>query len=298
MISFVFDNNALNSLSNREDYSHVKEMIHDSRLRCMNSFFFPVLSFLEYLKGINFSSFGGLHRLIYEARDICGERNILLQPGYHVGIRLKKVDDEFESDLCAHDVKMISDFLGCRDYSDYVRVSGKSDEVVKATSQRVYDMLLHVQSESRKRLENFEKIEKKAFLSPENSQDFFEWFLKGLVKSSFIGEDLRELSMSYVKRFVPSLRYFSDVWQRYAYITEFTTKKARSGDNFDTLYTLYLDRCDYLVTDDRSFTALCNDTESLARRLITTDRLVQHLKRPQLPARAPLDERGYPYYAA
>jgi hypothetical protein len=66
--------------------------------------------------------------------------------------------------------------------------------------------------------------------------------------------------------------------------------KVRRGDAFDFIQVLYLDICDYLVTDDKPLinAVVKTDLPDLQGRAIRLDEFLQYLENPHLPQRSPI----------
>lgn len=287
MISFVFDNNVYRHILDDPDFESIKKQLQESVDRRINRFYFSHLTFIEIVKGLSERNFPILRKMIQFAHEISGG-HLLLCAKDHILVSLSSADSTFESALRADLNRSIANFLAVDSYKEFVERTGKTASKLSQSHQGTVSSLKEAVEETRGLVRDSSDEEKlKQLLNDESGDAYFEDWFGAFVAQSEYGDRLKQLDISFVTHEAPGLRYMADITRMYAYNVLFRRKKPDDGDTYDMLYVYYLDRCDYIVTDDRKLRALVNDApnDQLINRAIPSSKLFEHLKRQYLPAR-------------
>jgi len=289
VITFVFDNNAIQHLINNKQYLQIKPKIIDSLDRRINKIYISQLVFYENLNGIREETFDVFSKIYKEIYELNKFSTLLLCPGLHFKQRIKL--DQTITNMLNNFFNRLILFINRNNYTDFFKIfSQYQNDVYKITTEMKRSLLLTIKN-SKRLLNDKSKRERKEFLGSNRSDVYKMEFYKNLLKATTGKYLISDISIESFETNYPSLKYYIDFWRVYAYkILMQKNMKADRGDNFDPLYLLYLDICDYLVTDDNPFIVLVNeiDNEQLKSRVINTDEFLKHINVPFFINQSPI----------
>ncbi|MDH4156328.1 MAG: hypothetical protein OEW00_03515 [candidate division Zixibacteria bacterium] len=281
MIEFVYDNDALEHLIKADDYKELKPRILESVERGINRFYICQYTFWEMVKGASRRNLTRLQNILREAYWLSGEGQVLLYPTPHLKHSLGAISVRDYKKNCQEFIRCIQEFLCCREFADFEHKFGSAQSFISDELKALSDLAVKGREVVFKNLSNTGTDGAKEFLSSTNSESFFRIFLPQIIERFKLESELSGLSADTVQRKVPSLRQFSDVFRTLQLKRLTGNKKIDLNDYFDVQKVVYLDKCDYLITDDRRLRVLFKEANcsDLWGRAIPMQKAKEHIKK-------------------
>lgn len=278
MIKFVFDNDALGHLVKDAQYEQLKLKILESRQRRQNQFFISAVTLWEAFKGTHEKNFNGLQQMLCEGLELAGEENVLPDPHDYLRFRFLRTPRREQRSDTSRLIAQIHSFLGMKSHSEFVCAFG---EVVRYVSNEIEKIRASV-DQSTARMNGHDEL--KRVLDPEKIREFSLVFFSSLLQHFRLEDAVVITSPKNILQTHPSLYYFASLYQILMRKRVFNGAKVRIGDFFDLERVIYLDTCDYLVTDDKALIDLFNNcrTPYMNGRAIRLNKLLDHVGRPRL----------------
>lgn len=285
MLRFALDNNALQALVNHDSYSEYKARIVRSVTKSEMCVYFTHIGFLELGTGLNADNFEERRCIINECLSLC-KGNILALPQLYVymdiGLRSKEQLSDEESGLHDYFTK-VSSVESFEELPDAVvrQMDGFKQHMIDLHIKRV-----DVQYKAR-------QLEHKD--GGDGPADFVEGFKQSLIRKL---KQTRDLPTDDIERFKkhPGVECFANYWYGYNKKTQSSGFTSKRGDSADAMLVMYLDRCDYLISNDRVLKDIADGqgSDKLHGRVIDVSRFLDHICIPTLPSRSMID--GYDVY--
>lgn len=302
-IRFVLDNCALQDLVELAEYAEIKRVLCDAREAGKIQIYVSQLTYLEISNSIRTVELNKLQRWVKEGLSLSGNA-VLTWPQIYVQHVVGKVDVVFVAYQERRLLENMHGLLKARSKDD---LSPKWLSEIEEWQNLIKDFHCQHRSILRETAQLYfgdsEVIEVESWLR--KGKDIFqreivEQTIKKLLPN--VRDDLIEVARCY-----PSLDCWAEYW--YAYLTKYkqlydkrqsqagagspvipSPKHVTSrGDTIDSLTVWYLDRCDYIVTEDEPFTNLLNEESTnrvLTKRAISLKEFLEHVENPYLICRA------------
>lgn len=279
MIRFVYDNNVLGHLIDRPDYAEVKSSILQSIKDGGSSFYYSEMNFWELFKGVNCDNFPQLRRILEQAFELCGQGNVLVNPHEHLAYSAGILTHAQYCESAARLLGLIRRIIQCADFSSFHAKFGALVERVRAQVDSVIKDAHRSTSVMRERLRGHSVTKSRSTARGKLNELFFRLYYEDVAKHFRMESAVTTLTAEEVASKYPSLKYYSDIFHTLL-IKRMNRKNVDNGDYFDLEMVAYLDICDYIVTDDRPFIALFEEsgTADLRGRAIRLPALIEHLE--------------------
>lgn len=289
MIRFVLDNNAAQDIVVSGKYDDVLSVIVDSIANGSNSIYCTHLGYLELVTGLNEENFAVRRDAVEACLKLCNDKVLDLPETYilhDLGVWDSSKVREMENKLRSH----MRDFCRAKLVADLNGTWTNTIREFKGALVQAQDNRTDAQGLSRE----ITSIAQKEGRVPYRSDRAH--FREDVPSAVFLSVSAREnVDVTLFDRFkeLDAILYYADYWYRYNHKTINGGMKSRRGDAVDSILIMYLDRCDYLVTNDGSFRDTVNDPENdeLFGRAISVEQFMDHVLEPNLSRRAPVD--GY-----
>jgi hypothetical protein len=291
VISFVLDQCAWEALHNTPEFEKLHPRILESIERRINRFYLTRLNILELFKGLNESNFDRLRKNVRVAFGYSGAANLLLDPSDHLLPDLKQVDSPFikikRRQLC-DEIRLL---LGATDWPEYESRFGEHIEGYRSVCQDLTLRGQKMRDGVRQFVSGWSKSEKKTNLSYGASGNWFALFCDRVLPTLLRDPKAVDIDTDLLQERSPALVYFSELNRSISHSMVSNGRKWDSGDSFDLIYPMYLDVADYLVTQDKGLRALFRNTGNpyLENRAITVEKLLEHIHKPHLLSRSPIN---------
>lgn len=291
MLRFTFDNDAIGHLVNSETFEEHRKNIEGASNRKSVAVHFSRTNLLEMVKGVKECNFQYLQRLLRQAYVLGGRRNLLLSPSHHLKCGLGQADQETVNQWYEAFYKDVRQMFGATDYREFHQVYGKASASLGRGNDAIWNAAKEVKQAS---LDTLDRERRKAlddrYLSDKSGSRFFDEMYPGLLQRFNLQDDIVDLDREEIVRRLPSLVQFCEVYRTLQRKRVIEGHNPQPGDFFDVERVIYLDLCDYIVSDDRRFRNLLNDagTSDLCGRAIELEEFLEHLEHPMLEKRLTL----------
>lgn len=293
MLNFVFDNNAWITLFGRSDYSQIKV--------CLGQFFrekyiriwFTSTNLTEMMLGVTEHDFASRIESMKQAVTLAQQKYFCPVVTDYLFLDIRKVGllgllekGGITRELCTN-VSSTSDFQTFKENNS--RVVEEVDTINREFFRNVTDAQkpeLEKSAAARKNTAESKCGENKRLSTLRDSvMSLLPLYAPELAPKS---DDVMNLMLLLRRR--PALLYFSELIRVFSKKTRLNKRKVRKGDGYDFSYVLYLDVCDYLVTNDRSLRSMIEETNlpELLGRAITLEAFLENLTSPFLFPRSPI----------
>jgi len=284
MIEVFFDNSALKMLFSRADFDSfagkVKSLGRRQKLRVWFSF----VNFQERLLGANQHNFGKVQTFLKRAYKLTGGA-ILLAPEPHLKMLTTGLPwlNVLTEDQVAREVSFWTELfralIKCTTFDEFRKIAEPIKNYIvnfKADIQQGAEGLKQEMSNSR--MGAISRNGKLVFAkNPQELLRFRQQLFLMKLNSWHVIKEGTDLDLKQLTLLFPSVLYSVDVNLHY-YSRMFSGSiTPKSSDHFDFEQVIYLDRCDYMVTEDRHLIGLtenCGNPE-LSGRAILFDQLDQ-----------------------
>lgn len=290
MLRFLLDTSAVAHLVSRIDYRRLADaMKHASEIETAR-FHFSAVGFYEYVGGVTANNLSTFQHLLRQAVELVGKDNLLIDPGAHVQARLgrqdapaarRRLERDIERFLAAGDLDEF--YVDCHNVITHVdRMSEQFEALARVDLARAAGEVEAVRPEH----ENGSRRARVGWSADFDSAiEFFELDLRSSRRKMRPGDQN------------PSLACWSDTLSVLVSRRAEKQQSIEPGDVFALGEVVYLDVCDYLVSESPQVGRLldaCGNPE-LLRRPITADELDDHLGDPRLAPRAARPEKDHVY---
>ena len=285
MLRFTFDNDAIEHLVRSDTFEEHRQEIQRASNRQDLMMHLSRTNVLEIVKGVTERNFRRLQMLLRQAYAFGGRRNLLLSPSHHLKWGLGRVDPHTLNEWYNSFYNDVFQLFKAANYPEfqerYAKVSASLDRGNDAIWNNAKDVkqaiLAKLDSKAKKKSADW-------FLSPEGSSLFFDLMYSTVLQQFNLGDDVIGLEREEVVRRLPSLVQFCDTFRTLQRKRIIEGHNPQKGDYFDIQKVVYLDLCDYIVSDDRRFRALVDaaGTSDLFGRAIPLSKFLQHIHRPFL----------------
>jgi len=245
--------------------------------------FNPVNAF-EQIQGVaSEESFQHAKRTVLRARETWKCGRMLLSPKLHLLDSITGVTD----DICRLDgqlaVESLDKFCLCATIDEFNQVLGAAKLRIHRATQYLHDQANTINDALD------ESVGQQFHRFDDNEVVLKIFWLERFLRSIGVFQRIEHTPIVDLLAQCRSLLYYGDV--QFAYMKRMCLDRQRSpdmGDSADLLQTVYLDVCDYIVTDDRDLREIMELTKNpeLSGRTIGFDDLKRHLDAPFLGKRA------------
>lgn len=293
MLNFVFDLNALIHLFNRNDYPQIKAAIGEFTQEGHCRFWFSVTNLTEMMKGITEDNFQERKDCLRNAMALVQDRFFFPSPADYVFMEVRKLGLTGLLEKGAFVRSLCEETLSMPDAQTYLEKYGWVDDELDKNREEFFRSVSSAQAP----VLGESMAERKNSAHAKCSEDQRLSFLRDSVKrlhlmyaSKAAPQDEGGINLMVLLRCRPAILYFSELVRAFSRKTYLNKRQVRRGDDHDFMYALYLDVCDYFVTDDASLRSLFQETDlpELLGRAITLEKFLEHLASPFLFPRSPI----------
>jgi len=261
-IEVLVDNNALEKLSAHHDYDQIQLCLNELYGQGKLRIFFSFRTFQEQLAGINSEYIlkEKAQRWVKQAAIIC-KKFLLVPDTIHVRRSARSISENEYVTCWTNGQNMLRDFCECPNLIAYNKafrvlandfISAK-DEWYK-TSQKIFAYGKHKTKYNRQNGVNM------VFASSEEDlQEFRNMIFNNLITRFDLNTNasLYRKPLDFVKA-VPSLSILTDILTFYYERVYLEKQKIKQGDYVDIFQSVFLDACDYILTEDKNYRDLIN----------------------------------------
>ncbi len=285
MLKFTFDNDALQDLVENPDYQQLLKEIRRARERREIELYFSQTNMLELVKGVTQGNFRLLQNLLRQAIVLCGRNNLLLSPSHHLKYGLGYLSPRELAQLRANRYYDVLQMFKANDFGSFMTSFGKMRE--KLSSDQ--DVIWRQASDG---VEKIRKMNNKAgqgkpenwLLSESGSSLWIQLSYEALLQLFGLEDAVSGLSREQVQERLPSLVQYAEAFRSLNHRRVVKRFRVEKGDYFDIQKVVYLDLCDYIISNDGRFVDVLNEagTADLVGRAIKLEDFIRHLEHPCL----------------
>lgn len=182
--------------------------------------------------------------------------------------------------------EMIRAFIDAKDYGEFESRLGQMREGMTESLRQHYDMVHSAVRQRRERLREVEHARDR-FNNEVSAQSLLSGNRRGILSMYDLVEFFNGRSEDEVLDAAPGVRYYLELERAYLDRYYFEEVEPQPEDFFRKQQGVYLDGCDYVVTNDPAYPELLSryKLEELTGRAIGMDLVVKHLRRPTLAKR-------------
>lgn len=307
MIHFCFDNNALQALFANDRYDEILAAV--TRLRQTESarFHFSFYNFCERILGIGHGHFEEIRDYLRNSNRLT-QGQLLLRHSFHIGSTtgsfpfLITMDKERVLLELQNWVDFLNDLDKCSNEQEAIALAEPLQKLILEDKTASFSGFESIRG-AMQSFKNEARFKNKSAVFCSSEEDRLNLranlFLKKLSSLNLlqIHSELGDEEIANLTTVCVSIIYQADVYISYFQEVFSSQLKPDKGDWLDFEYIIYLDRCDYLVTNDRRFRGIIGRAgiTELNDRLISTDEFCKSVIGPTfaLAKRAPLRDLSY-----
>ncbi|MCB2229284.1 hypothetical protein KQH82_01115 [bacterium] len=295
MIRFVWDNDAIEHIQSRQDYDELKDRILALDALGDIRAYYSEVSFLELIKGVNQQNFERLKAVTRNAYDLCGKGHLLLYPDEHLRVALGIYDRSEVQRKGSNLIREIKFFVDLPSIGAFKTAFDERASFIAKNIGAIYESSCASTRVLNTEIDGIPKNTRKRMISTRDDEAFFRLFYRDALSRFSLNDCVDSATAESVDNALPSLKQFSSVFYSLLLKRLFDQKQVQPSDFFDIQKVVYLDLCDYIVTDDRRFRVLFDESRlaSMAGRAISHEEFLLHLESPYL-RKQKTDKRYHP----
>lgn len=277
----------------RADYRQLKVLV-EQHFACGDlRLWISTTNLTELTQGITLESFARSKKYMSEALTLAQRRFILPPPSDYIYYDVKALGLDGLLESSRNTRKVFAMIQAAWSYRDYVRKFKPYADEIKTRQDRFYNSVRSAQDSEVRMTASERKKEAYSRFSVENRERFYS----DTIESQFSRKTTAPPGASVIRinpyqqdSRRPAVLYWTELLRVFCLRTYLNKRWVRAGDGYDFSQALYLDICDYLITDDGPLRTMAEDTQlpELKGRLISLDAFLIHLNQPSLTRRCPI----------
>ena len=292
-IEILLDNNAIKDIANLSEYENILGRLDELSKSAQLRTHFNLHSFIEQIEGPRVEEhFKKAQARVQKAAEICNKSLLLPEEPYLKeclgSIGSKEVIEEIN-----HWKGILNDFCNCTNFEEFEGRLGPLRNFTLNDKREWYDYGLSIKKKVSSYVESIKSDDTKIipFYDTNKLRIFRQTIFNNLIQRHNLKwvQKLYPKQEEFVKKAI-SLCYQSDIYIYYFYLRDFEGHKSKQSDYVDLAQVIYLDKCDYIVTNDKNYRNLINKCPfcDLKGRAISLDELLEQLKKLdfRMPKRA------------
>lgn len=297
MLRFTFDNDAIEHLVNRDTFEQHRQNIARVSDRQEVVVHFSRTNLLELIKGATERNFRRLQTLLRQAYALGGRHNMLLSPSHHLRWGLGRADQETLNQWYNDLYNDVFQMFKAANFQEFQALYSKAIASLNRGNVAILEKAMEVKQSAQGMPDSEKKEFADDFLSEKGSSLFFDLVYPSILEQFNLQDEVSGLDREEVVRRLPSLIQFCDVYRSLMRKRIIDGRIPKKGDYFDIQKVVYLDWCDYIVSDDRKFRVLLNEagTSDLVGRAIPLSKFLEHIDKPFLLHRLTITGNGSAY---
>ncbi|MCP4705898.1 MAG: hypothetical protein GY865_14965, partial [candidate division Zixibacteria bacterium] len=255
MIEIILDNNALQYICEPERYDRILKRLNKLYNDGILSMHFNNIVFLEQIIGLNRKYFKEAQQFIRDASKVF-HKSLLLHPQKYVEDCILNLsnEDKLKEDRIVR--TLIQEFCNYKSYDEASNNIGKYRDFHSRIKDKIFsgDMKIFKYMQAKKK-DNTDLVFNK------NTKDLFvfgDMIWRVLLKSYNLEQKTRYIPGKVLEKRLVSLCYLRDLLVYHQKIM-FEGTKPSPGDEADYKQVVYLNTCDYIITNDRKFREKLNN---------------------------------------
>lgn len=232
------------------------------------------------MQGVSEKNFFKLKEVFLKALILGSRRNLLLSPSHHLKFGLLRVSQQQVNKWYANLYNDIFQMAKVGNYNDFAVLFHRASASMARENEQISDIAKNVQEVMRKKIDTEKKKRTiRWFLSTSGWQLFFQLVYPDILRQFNLQNDVGDMERDEVVRRIPSLVQWTDAFRKSLYRRILEGYAVRSGDYFDIQKVVYLDLCDYIVSDDGDFRKTLDmpGPTDLHGRVIKLEKFLRHL---------------------
>jgi len=293
MLNFVFDHNAFVHLFGRSDYPQIKAAIGELSQEGHCRIWFSATNLTEMMKGTTETNYHERKECLTKALALAQNRHFFPSPTDYLFLDIRRLGLQGLLEKAAFVRKLCADVLSIPDAPTFLEKYGWVQDELDLNKMEFFRNVTDAQEPVLEMSMAKRKSSAHAKCGENRRLSFLrDSVIQLLLKYApeLAPQEGEGMSLTVLLRCRPAILYFSELVRTFSGKTYLNKRRVRDGDDYDFIYALYLDVCDYLVTDDRSLRSMFKETNlpELLDRAITLEAFLENLSTPFLFPRSPI----------
>jgi hypothetical protein len=263
MIEVLIDNNALVDLCSEKEYPNYLTSINELRATGILSLNFSIYPFLEQIEGIiDDRTFDKVKSLIIQAGRVSGGR-LLLPTEYHLRKAIDILPEQELKSEAKYWSNILSMFGSFKNYDEFKSNLGALQVYLNKSKNWIYGGAQNVQDFTMKFIKSQKGRGQLAhFFANEQQLIEFRQFIFNILLKRFNLTTVRDIypNIHQFDERVISVTYLANIYICY-YERIYRGRAVKKSDHIDLEQIIYMDACDYLLTNDKYYRDLINACE-------------------------------------